>query len=156
MVYRIVALNGPKAGATNRIPHRYTLRPLRSAQYCAMRNPVGTLGKGAVSTAPWKLATLSENRSRLAAIPIYRPMSDRIPDPWRLPLTRSVKLKHGPVLKILADVRKLILALPPDIQKGETWQALCEDLLAAADTEYTDGVTETLEVVLEVWNQEFA
>ena len=75
-------------------------------------------------------------------------MPDRVFDPWRLRLTHSVKLKAGPALETLADVRELILALPPDIQSRHVWQALCEDLLAAADTEYTDGVTKTLLVVL--------
>jgi hypothetical protein len=76
-------------------------------------------------------------------------MGDRVPDPWRLPLTRPVKLKDGPVLETLADVRELILALPPDIQRRDMWQALCEDLLAAVRTQYTLGVTETLLDVLD-------
>ena len=76
-------------------------------------------------------------------------MGDRVPDPWRLPLTRAVKLKDGPVLKTLADVRELIQALPPDIRSRGMWQALWEDLLAAVHTEYTLGVTETLLEVLD-------
>jgi hypothetical protein len=60
-----------------------------------------------------------------------------------------VKLKDGPVLETLADVRELLLALPPDIQRRDMWQALCEDLLAAVDTQYTLGVTETLLDVLD-------
>jgi hypothetical protein len=61
-----------------------------------------------------------------------------------------VQLKNGPVLETLADVRELILALPPNVQMRDMWQALCEDLLAAANTKYTSGVTRTLEVVLGV------
>jgi hypothetical protein len=75
---------------------------------------------------------------------------DCVLDPWQLRLTRAVQLKNGSVLETLADVRELILALPPSIQTRDMWQALCEDLLAAADTEYTNGVTRTLEVVLGV------
>ena len=75
-------------------------------------------------------------------------MPDRAFDPWRLPLAHAVKLSDGPALETLADVRELILSLPPDIQSRHMWQALCEDLLAAADTEYTDGVTKTLVEVL--------
>jgi hypothetical protein len=83
-----------------------------------------------------------------------KPKSDCVLDPWQLRLARSVPLRNGPVLETLADVRALILALPPDVQRRDMWQALCEDLLAAADTAYTNGVTRTLEVVLDVWSWE--
>jgi hypothetical protein len=79
---------------------------------------------------------------------------DCVADPWQLRLARSVQLKNGLVLETLADVRELILALPPNVQTGDMWQALCEDLLAAADTAYTSGVTRTLEVVLGVCDWE--
>lgn len=79
---------------------------------------------------------------------------DCVPDPWQLRLARAVQLKNGLVLETLADVRELILALPPNVQRRDMWQGLCEDLLAAANTEYTNGVTRTLEVVLGVLDWE--
>jgi hypothetical protein len=85
-----------------------------------------------------------------------RTKSNCVPDPWQLCLVRSVRLTNGFVLETLADVRELILALPSDVQKQSMWQALCEDLLAAADTEYTNGVTNTLETVLNVWSLELS
>ena len=79
---------------------------------------------------------------------------DCVSDPWQLRLTRAVQLKNGPVLETLADVRELILALPPDVQRQDMWQTLCEDLLAAADTASANDVTRTLEIVLGAWGWE--
>lgn len=52
---------------------------------------------------------------------------------WRSPLARSIKVKNGPKLEKLADVRAYILAEPANVQERPAWQLAAAALLAAAE-----------------------
>jgi hypothetical protein len=68
---------------------------------------------------------------------------------WSAPLTRPIRVKNGPTLRSLADLRGFIIRQPPTVHERKTWQSACELLRAAAEGSGDVGaVTEKFELAL--------
>jgi hypothetical protein len=68
---------------------------------------------------------------------------------WSAFLTRPVRVKNGPTLRTLDDLRDFILNEPTALQERKPWQCACELLLAAAERDGDIGVvTEKIELAL--------
>jgi hypothetical protein len=68
---------------------------------------------------------------------------------WLTHLTRPLRVKNGPTLRTLTDLRAFILREPEAVHKRKVWQCACELLLAAAERNGDIGaVTEKAELAL--------
>jgi hypothetical protein len=68
---------------------------------------------------------------------------------WRTNLTRPVRVKNGPMLRTLNDLRAFILSEPKAVQERKIWQCAYELLLAAAERDGDiEAVTEKVELAL--------
>ena len=68
---------------------------------------------------------------------------------WRAHLTRPVRVKNGPTLRTLKDLRAFILSEPKAAQERKIWQCASKLLLAAAERDRDIGaVTEKVELAL--------
>jgi hypothetical protein len=68
---------------------------------------------------------------------------------WSAHLTRPVRVKNGPTLRTLDDLRAFILSEPKAVHGRKTWQCAWELLLAAAERDGDIGVvTEKIELAL--------
>jgi hypothetical protein len=68
---------------------------------------------------------------------------------WPAHLTRPVRVKNGPTLRTLSDLRAFIISQPKPVHESKVWRCACQLLLAAAER---DGdiraVTEKVELAL--------
>ena len=68
---------------------------------------------------------------------------------WSAPLTLPVRVKHGPTMRSLHDLRAFILTEAERLHKRKVWQCACELLLATAEGDGDIGaVTEKVELAL--------
>jgi hypothetical protein len=67
---------------------------------------------------------------------------------WDCPLARPIRVKGGPELRTLADVRAYLLTLPEREQGEPRWQSVARRLLTASETGDVEAVTEQLETAL--------
>ena len=68
---------------------------------------------------------------------------------WPAHLTRPVRVKNGPTLRTLHDLRAFILSEPKAVHGRKVWQCACELLLAAAERHGDIGAaTEKVELAL--------
>jgi hypothetical protein len=68
---------------------------------------------------------------------------------WPKHLTRPLRVKNGPTLRTLNDLRAFILSEPKAVHERKLWQCACELLLAAAERDGDVGaVTEKAELAL--------
>ncbi len=68
---------------------------------------------------------------------------------WHAHLTRPVRVRNGPILRTLNDLRAFIRSEPKAVQERKIWQCASELLLAAGERDGDIGaVTEKVELAL--------